>query len=384
MDATTTTMTLTRASDASVWLGVGIGATAAAGPSMAGYQFLVGTGTACELHSSVTSSGAPPLDPNSTAVVTGCSGSYANGVQTFRFTVENAALGIPSSGDACLAVNWAHGSSAAFGYHSGRGNSAECVQFASAAPPPPAPGGSGTVTLDTGFVLGWQQMDATSTTMTLTRASDASVWLGVGIGATAAAGPSMAGYQFLVGTGTACELHSSVTSSGAPPLDPNSTAVVTGCSGSYANGVQTFRFTVENAALGIPSSGDACLAVNWAHGSSAAFGYHSGRGNSAECVQFALTTAPTPPPTPVMFSCNATTGQCAADPHGSQAPGDCIATCTCTAPNNCGQLNGTAACGTVLAGCNVCDRCCQPWIDDQTSCDGCFAAPAPSGCGAGK
>jgi hypothetical protein len=39
---------------------------------------------------------------------------------------------------------------------------------------------------------------------------------------------------------------------------------------------------------------------------------------------------PVPPtPKPVMYSCNATTGQCAQDAHGTQAPGDCIATCTC-------------------------------------------------------
>ena len=58
----------------------------------------------------------------------------------------------------------------------------------------------------------------------------------------------------------------------------------------------------------------------------------------------------------VMYSCNATTGQCALDPRGTQAPGECIATCKCITPNNCGQLNGTAACGRVLTGCNVLQR----------------------------
>jgi hypothetical protein len=36
---------------------------------------------------------------------------------------------------------------------------------------------------------------------------------------------------------------------------------------------------------------------------------------------------PTPPPTPVMYTCDQASGQCAADPAGTQAPGECIATC---------------------------------------------------------
>jgi hypothetical protein len=92
-------------------------------------------------------------------------------------------------------------------------------------------------------------------------------------------------------------------------------------------------------------------------------------------------TAPTPAPTPTMFSCDQTTGRCVPDPHGTQAPGDCISTCQCVTSHNCGQLNGTASCGAVLAGCNVCDMCCKPWITVQASCDGCFAAPVPNGCG---
>jgi hypothetical protein len=84
-----------------------------------------------------------------------------------------------------------------------------------------------------------------------------------------------------------------------------------------------------------------------------------------------------------MYSCNATIGQCVLDPEGSLSPGECIAGCKCVVPHNCGQLNNTAACGTIITGCNVCDMCCKPYITEQASCDGCFAAPAPSGC-AGK
>ena len=40
-----------------------------------------------------------------------------------------------------------------------------------------------------------------------------------------------------------------------------------------------------------------------------------------------MTLPPTPAPTPVMYKCNPASGQCAADPSGTQAPGECIATC---------------------------------------------------------
>jgi hypothetical protein len=43
-------------------------------------------------------------------------------------------------------------------------------------------------------------------------------------------------------------------------------------------------------------------------------------------------TVPTPAPAPVMYSCNATVGQCKLDPKGSQSPGECIATCTSPTP----------------------------------------------------
>jgi hypothetical protein len=82
-----------------------------------------------------------------------------------------------------------------------------------------------------------------------------------------------------------------------------------------------------------------------------------------------------------MYSCNTTAGQCAPDPEGSLSPGECIATCKCVVPHNCGQLNGTTLCNTTISGCNVCDQCCKPWITVQASCDGCFAAPVPNGCG---
>jgi hypothetical protein len=90
---------------------------------------------------------------------------------------------------------------------------------------------------------------------------------------------------------------------------------------------------------------------------------------------------PPPAPTPVMYSCNASTGYCAADPRGSLSPGECIANCKCITQHNCGQLNGTVACGADITKCNVCDTCCKPWLTVQASCDGCFDAPPPNGCG---
>jgi hypothetical protein len=93
------------------------------------------------------------------------------------------------------------------------------------------------------------------------------------------------------------------------------------------------------------------------------------------------TPVPTPAPTPIMYSCNTTAGQCVVDPEGSLSLGKCNATCECVVPHNCGQLNNTAACGAVITGCNVCDMCCKPYITVQASCDGCFAAPVPNGCG---
>jgi hypothetical protein len=82
-----------------------------------------------------------------------------------------------------------------------------------------------------------------------------------------------------------------------------------------------------------------------------------------------------------MYSCNATVGQCVLDPKGSLSPGDCIASCKCATPYNCGQLNGTVACGKVITTCSVCGVCCKPWITVQASCDGCFAVAVPNGCG---
>jgi hypothetical protein len=79
------------------------------------------------------------------------------------------------------------------------------------------------------------------------------------------------------------------------------------------------------------------------------------------------TPVPTPAPTPTMYSCDSTTGQCKLDPEGSLSPGDCIVSCKCVVPHNCGQLNNTAACGAVLTHCNVCDMCCSPWITQQAA-----------------
>jgi N-acetylneuraminic acid mutarotase len=84
---------------------------------------------------------------------------------------------------------------------------------------------------------------------------------------------------------------------------------------------------------------------------------------------------------PAGYSCNTTSGRCELAPNGTEAAQDCIATCECVAPHNCGYLNGTMQCGAVLAGCNVCDSCCQTYFH-QHSCDGCFAAPvSEQGCG---
>ena len=85
------------------------------------------------------------------------------------------------------------------------------------------------------------------------------------------------------------------------------------------------------------------------------------------------------------FSCNSTEGIprhgiCVLDPLGNQTAEQCLDSCRCVV-HNCGQLNGTVQCGAVLAGCNVCDSCCQSYFH-QHSCDGCFAAPvSEQGCG---
>jgi hypothetical protein len=81
------------------------------------------------------------------------------------------------------------------------------------------------------------------------------------------------------------------------------------------------------------------------------------------------------------YSCNTTAGKCVEDPSGTQTAQSCIGSCKCVAPHNCGYLNGTVQCGAVLAGCNVCDSCCQTYFHPH-SCDGCFAAPvSEQGCG---
>jgi hypothetical protein len=84
---------------------------------------------------------------------------------------------------------------------------------------------------------------------------------------------------------------------------------------------------------------------------------------------------------PTPYTCNPTSGKCVMVSNGTQTAAECIASCKCVAPHNCGQLNGTVQCGAVLAGCNVCDSCCQTYFH-QHSCDGCFAAPvSEQGCG---
>ena len=87
-------------------------------------------------------------------------------------------------------------------------------------------------------------------------------------------------------------------------------------------------------------------------------------------------------PPPTCWSCDSSTGKCAPNRAGSQAPGDCYSKCKCITPHNCGQLNGTVACRQYLAGCNVCDACCFTNFNiSQGGCDSCFNTAAPIGCG---
>ena len=84
----------------------------------------------------------------------------------------------------------------------------------------------------------------------------------------------------------------------------------------------------------------------------------------------------------VKYSCDAEKGLCAADAAGTQSLHGCQAGCACVAPNNCGLLNGTASCGGVLQGCNVCDSCCNAGIVSRQVCDACVRTPgAQQGCG---
>jgi hypothetical protein len=80
------------------------------------------------------------------------------------------------------------------------------------------------------------------------------------------------------------------------------------------------------------------------------------------------------PGLPTCFTCSTLSGQCSPEPDSTLLPGDCTDTCKCAPPRNCGQLNGTTACGKQL-NCNVCDTCCQPFIATQAQCDLCVFAP---------
>jgi hypothetical protein len=51
-------------------------------------------------------------------------------------------------------------------------------------------------------------------------------------------------------------------------------------------------------------------------------GQSTGKQCNASCHD-----CPTPAPMPIMYSCNTSSGSCAADPRGSLSPGECIATC---------------------------------------------------------
>ena len=110
--------------------------------------------------------------------------------------------------------------------------------------------------------------------------------------------------------------------------------------------------------------------------------------NLADCNKFCYlsvfkipVTGIPPAPTPIRYSCNSTIGQCKLDPLGTESANSCIETCKCIVPNNCGQLNHTTACNMPINGCSVCDTCCKSFLTNQASCDGCFSAAAPNGCG---
>jgi len=94
---------------------------------------------------------------------------------------------------------------------------------------------------------------------------------------------------------------------------------------------------------------------------------------------------PTPPPPPTLaggYSCNATVGQCRADPLGNETAAGCIGSCKCVAPRNCGTYNNTVRCGKLVAGCTVCAACCFSFKSTPYACNGCFSTPvAQGGCG---
>ena len=85
------------------------------------------------------------------------------------------------------------------------------------------------------------------------------------------------------------------------------------------------------------------------------------------------------------YRCDSTSGTlahgtCVPDPLGTQTLDECYSSCKCVVPHNCGQLNGTVACGALLPGPNVCPACINAAFT-QDQCDQCFAYPAPNGCG---
>jgi hypothetical protein len=92
---------------------------------------------------------------------------------------------------------------------------------------------------------------------------------------------------------------------------------------------------------------------------------------------------------PPKYSCDDTTGTpahgtCNPDPLGTQTLGECYGSCKCIAQHNCGQLNGTVQCGTLLQDCNVCPSCCFSFNLTQSKCNQCFTdpvVPGAAGCG---
>jgi hypothetical protein len=90
-----------------------------------------------------------------------------------------------------------------------------------------------------------------------------------------------------------------------------------------------------------------------------------------ECIATCKIVPPTPPPTPVMYSCNSATGRCAADPQGTQAPGECIATCKIVPPTPAPAPPPSSHECDPAKTCNVCAACCHSFIPDGATCDAC-------------
>ena len=84
---------------------------------------------------------------------------------------------------------------------------------------------------------------------------------------------------------------------------------------------------------------------------------------------------------PTTYKCDTATGQCLPSAQSTQNASQCTDSCKCEVPHNCGQLNGTYACGVKIDGCNVCDACCFFFPLPQDNCAECVHTAPPQGCG---